>query len=160
MLFNFFYKKIYHIVYRKTVDRPITNILNKKFNFIGESPTYYFRKFGNKNKNKLFYVIKVYEKIKEGGGLFSNVLFVLRHLQIVERLNAIPVIDFENFYNRYNEKNSIEGTKNSWLYYFDKVSKYDLNEIYQSQNVLVTNGFFSKNMNKDFYNDKDLKYIF
>tara|TARA_B110000438_G_scaffold278795_1_gene302649 strand:+ start:26 stop:1102 length:1077 start_codon:yes stop_codon:yes gene_type:complete len=153
---NFVYKKIY----RKITDRPISNKLKKKLNFVNHEPAYFYKRFGNKNINKLFYVIKIYEKNKEGGGLFSNLLFILRHLIFAENLKAIPVIDLENFYNRYNEKSAVFGEKNSWLYYFEPVSKYTLNEVYQSQNVLITNGFFSKNMKKNYHSDKNLIRIF
>ena len=153
---NFVYKKIY----RKITDRPISNKLKKKLNFVNHEPAYFYKRFGNKNINKLFYVIKIYEKNKEGGGLFSNLLFILRHLIFAENLKAIPVIDLENFYNRYNEKSAVFGEKNSWLYYFKPVSKYTLNEVYQSQNVLITNGFFSKNMKKNYHSDKNLIRIF
>ena len=153
---NFVYKKIY----RKITDRPISNKLKKKLNFVNHEPAYFYKRFGNKNINKLFYVIKIYEKNKEGGGLFSNLLFILRHLIFAENLKAIPVIDLENFYNRYNEKSAVFGEKNSWLHYFEPVSKYTLNEVYQSQNVLITNGFFSKNMKKNYHSDKKLIRIF
>ena len=115
----------------------------------------FLKDLAKKNKNKLFYVIKIHEKNKEGGGLFSNLLFILNHLELAENLKATPVIDLENFYNRYNQKYRIFGTRNSWQYYFEPVSNYTLNEVYQSQNVLVTNGFFSKNMKKNYHSDKD-----
>lgn len=153
---NYIYKKIYRMI----TDKPVLNKLKKKFNFVNHEPTYFYKRFGNKNIDKLFYVIKIYEKNKEGGGLFSNLQFILRHLIIAENLKAIPIIDLENFYNRYNEKNAVFGTKNSWLYYFEPVSKYTLSEVYQSQNVLITNGFFSKNMKKNYHSDKNLIRIF
>ena len=153
---NYIYKKIYRMI----TDKPVLNKLKKKFNFVNHEPTYFYKRFGNKNIDKLFYVIKIYGKNKEGGGLFSNLQFILRHLIIAENLKAIPIIDLENFYNRYNEKNAVFGTKNSWLYYFEPVSKYTLSEVYQSQNVLVTNGFFSKNMKKNYHSDKNLIRIF
>ena len=153
---NYIYKKIY----RTITDRPISNKLTKKLNFVNHEPTYFYKSFGNKNIGKLFYVIKIYEKNKEGGGLFSNLLFILRHLMLAEKLKATPIIDLKNFYNRYNEKSAVFGTKNSWLYYFEPVSKYTLGEVYQSQNVLITNGFFSKNMKKDYHSDKNLIRIF
>ena len=61
--------------------------------------------FGKKNPNKFFYVIKVDKN--GGGGLFSNVLFVLNHLEISKRHNFIPVIDMKNFPTRYNENKKI-----------------------------------------------------
>ena len=75
--------------------------MSKKFNFINNDPNYYFQSFG-KNKDKIFYVIKIHGNNGEGGGLFSNLLFILNHLRIADKLNAIPVIDFENFKNTMN----------------------------------------------------------
>jgi len=159
-MFNKLKNKLYKLVYRKITDRPIPNNLKTKFNFINDDPTYFFKNFGVKNRSKIFYVIKIYEKNKEGGGLFSNLLFILHHLKIADRLGVIPIIDMENFYNRYNQKKKIFGTKNSWLYYFEPVSKYKLEEVYQSKNVIMTNGFFSKNMKKNFHSDGDLLKMF
>jgi len=70
---NYIYKKIYRMI----TDKPVLNKLKKKFNFVNHEPTYFYKRFGNKNIDKLFYVIKIYEKNKEGGGLFSNLQFIL-----------------------------------------------------------------------------------
>ena len=96
--------------------------------------------FGNKNKNKIFYVIRR----SPGAGLFSNVIYVLNHLSLIEKTNFIPIIDMENFTTIYNEKNKVEKTFNAWEYYFEKLNKYTLKEVYQSQNVILTNNNFSK----------------
>lgn len=86
-------------------------------------------KFGKRNKNKIFYIIQ-----REGiGGLFSNLLFVLDHLIICEKKNYIPVVDWKNFPTVYSEKK-----ENSWTYYFKPVSKFNLNEVYKSQNVIFS----------------------
>jgi hypothetical protein len=107
---------------------------NKVFEKVKIAPEYKICSFGNKNKNKIFYVIKRYH----GGGLFSNFLFVLNHLIQAEKLNAIPVVDMENFTNVYSEKRKINGTYNSWLYYFDQVSSYSLSEVYKSNRVVFS----------------------
>ena len=60
--------------------------------------------FGNKNKNKIFYVIRR----SPGAGLFSNVTFVINHLKICDKYKFIPIIDMENFTTIYNEKNKVE----------------------------------------------------
>lgn len=159
-MINNFKKLIYKKIYRSVTDTPEKKNLGLKFNFINNHPNYYFQSFGNKNKDKIFYVIKIYEKNKEGGGLFANLLFILNHLNIADKLKAIPIIDFENFINRYNQLNQVNGTKNSWLYYFKPVSKFQLKEVYKSKNVLITKGFFSKNMKKSFDNNFVLKKIF
>ena len=110
------------------------NKKNKIHLKVQKSPDFKVLNFGKKNNRKFFYVIK---RIK-GGGLFSNLLFVLNHLIIAEKLKFIPVIDMENFTNLYNEKIKVYGTYNSWLYYFEPVSKYTLNEVYKSKNVIFS----------------------
>ena len=85
----------------------------------------------------------------KGGGL-SNLLFVLNHLIIADNLKFIPVIDMENFTNLYNNKNKINGTFNSWLYYFQPVSKYNLSEVYKSKNVIFST--------EEIFNGQSLSY--
>ena len=114
--------------------RPFLIKKNFIFDIVEKSPEYKICSFGSKNPNKLFYVIKRFH----GGGLFSNFLFVLNHLIKAEKIKAIPIVDMENFTNLYTEKNKINGTKNSWLYYFNQVSKYTLKEVYSSQKVIFS----------------------
>ncbi len=108
------------------------NVKNSTFKKVMDGPNYKINSFGRKNPNKIFYVIK---RIK-GGGLFSNMLYVLNHLILADKLKAIPVIDMENFTNLYNEKNKIDNSYNSWEYYFEPVSKYKLKEVYKSKFVI------------------------
>ena len=130
---------------------------NKLYHKVQNGPSYKIQKFGNKNKSKKFYVIK---RIK-GGGLFSNLLFVLNHLIISEELNMIPVVDMENFTNLYSEKKKIDGTKNSWLYYFEPVSKYKLKEVYKSYFVVFSDEKTFKGQYLSYKeNIKDLTYVF
>ena len=112
---------------------------------------------GKKNKNKTFYVIQR----KIGGGFFSNLLYVLNHLVICEKLNFIPVVDVENFSSFYNEKLKINGTLNSWEYYFDQTSKYSLKEVYESRNVIITSNKTFKNYRYRAFNKyKDFNKVF
>ena len=100
-----------------------------------------FCKFGNKNRNKFFYVIQR----KKGGGFFSNLLYVLNHLSISEKFNFIPAIDMENFEGYYNEKIKVNKTLNSWEYYFEQPKNFFLKEIYKSKNVIITSNKIYKN---------------
>lgn len=155
-MLNIIKKKIIKLIIRNQVDFPIkikkNNInLNLKTKFLINS-------FGKKNPNKFFYVIKVDKN--GGGGLFSNVLFVLNHLEISKRHNFIPVIDMKNFPTRYNENKKILNTFNSWEYYFEPISKISLNEVYSSKNVIFTDEFFNENMSKNYKKNKNLKLIF
>ena len=83
-------------IYRKFIelDKPLVSSNFKKFSFLKDDPKYSLKSFGNKNKKKIFYVIKINEM---GGGLFSNVLFVLNHLKIVDKFGFIPIVDMKNF---------------------------------------------------------------
>ena len=97
-----------------------------------------FRSFGDLNKDKIFYIIKR----SPGTGLFSNVTFILNHLKICKRHNFIPVVDMENFKTIYNEIDKIKNTNNAWEYYFENLNNYSLDEIYKSNNVIITNDKF------------------
>ena len=99
-------------------------------------------RFGKKNKNKVFYVIRR----SPGAGMFSNFIFVLNHLLIAEKNKFIPVVDMQNFTTIYNEKSKINNSYNAWEYYFDQTSNYSLKEVYQSQNVVLSNQKFQPNM--------------
>ena len=155
-MLNFIKKRIIKQIIKYQVDKPIDNAKYKKKVF--SKTKFLLNKFGNKNPKKIFYVIKVDKN--GGGGLFSNVLFVLNHLKICERHKFIPVVDMENFPTRYNEKNKIDNTYNSWEYYFEKVSKFSLNEVYSSKNVILTDGFINEEMAINYKSDKDIYKLY
>ena len=90
---------------------------------------------GTKNSDKKFYLIRV----EPGGGFFSIFFSILINIKLANKKKFIPFVDLENFHTKYNQKNKIEGTFNSWEYYFNKISNYSLINIYQSKNV-----YFSK----------------
>jgi hypothetical protein len=115
-----------------------------------KKPLYDFISYGKKNPNLTFYVIRR----SPGAGLFSNFIYVLNHLKIAERHNFIPVIDMENFPTIYNEKGIVNGTKNSWLYYFEPISKYSLSEVYSSKNVILSKNRFYNIFSHKIYNEK------
>jgi hypothetical protein len=130
---------------------------NRIFDKVKIAPEYKACSFGNKNQNKLFYVIKRYH----GGGFFSNFLFVLNHLIQADKLNAIPVVDMENFTNVYSERKKINGTYNSWLYYFEQVSPYTLVEVYKSKRVIFSSEkiFFEQSVSAK-ENEGELKKVY
>lgn len=136
---------------RSSFDR---NIIPKKI-VKNNDLKYFLKSFGDKNKDKIFYVIQRLV----GGGMFSNLNFVIHHLYISEKLGCIAVIDMQNFPTKYNEKNTINNQKNAWNYYFEPINKYKLSDVYQSKFVIIsdnkTNGqkeFDSfKNLSQDHY---------
>lgn len=115
----------------------------------------FLKNTGNKNKDKIFYVIRR----SPGAGLFSNVTFVINHLKICDKYKFIPIIDMENFTTIYNEKNKVEKTFNAWEYYFEKLNKYTLKEVYQSQNVILTSPSFQTSMTLNISKNNFNKYL-
>ena len=128
---NFLRKIIYQRFYKPILDKKIS-LPQKKF---------YLSNKGKLNPEKIFYVIQRYP----GFGLFSNLAFVLNHIKLAKSLNFIPIIDMENFPTIYNEKNKIFNTFNAWEYYFEQLSQFSLEEVYNSKNVIFTeNNFYTK----------------
>ena len=56
----------------------------------------------------------------------------------------IPIIDMENYITLYNCKIKINNSYNVWDYYFNPVSKYKLDEVYKSKNVIICDNRTSK----------------
>ncbi len=114
----------------------LKNKIDKKFTEYEPNKIY---SFGNENLDKTFYIIN--RKIP-GGGLFSNVTFVLNQLKMSVNKDFIPVIDMQNFPIIYNDLKSINGSKNSWEYYFDQPTKYSLEDAYSSKRVIFSDNEF------------------
>jgi hypothetical protein len=108
--------------------------------------TFYINTFGSKNPNKKFYVI---QRTVGGGGMFSNLNYVIHHMKIALDLKCIPVIDMKNFPTKYNEKYKINNSLNSWDYYFYPINKYKLEEVYKSKFVIFVDGKTKRNIEFD-----------
>ena len=133
-------------------------ILNvkKKFEIINNASKHNIGKFsfGNKNRNKIFYVIKC----TPGGGFFSNLVYVIKNLHIADKNNYIPIVDMCNFPTMYNQKVNINNKKNIWEIYFKQTSNFKLRDVYKSKNV-----YFSPSNLKfrlEVYKKKKYKKIF
>jgi hypothetical protein len=147
-MFNFIKKII-----RTNISKKRSNIdqsLKFKKSFLKKNNLNYFiQSFGNKNKNKTFYVIQRFI----GGGMFSNLNFVLHHLFIAKQLGFIPIIDMENFPTKYNEKHKINNSLNAWDYYFYPINNYKLSEVYQSRRVIIIDEQTRKNPEFDSFSN-------
>src|SRR5690348_5593417 len=64
-------------------------------------PAGYFKSFGKRNPDKIFYVIW---RDEMGAGFFSNFAHVLSHLKIADVSGMTPVVDFQNFKTLFNEE--------------------------------------------------------
>jgi len=96
------------------------------------------RSFGPLNPDKVYYVIWRADR----AGLFSVLQFVAAHLDVADRLGFVPIVDFQNFPSTYTEDHPIDGTLNSWEYYFEPVNRYSLDEVYESKAVVFCDGGF------------------
>ena len=159
MNLDFIRKKIHQrTAFARQQWEPKNNIYkSNKFNYLN----FTYKRFGSKNPDKFFFVIKR----SPGAGFFSNLNFVVHNLYICEQLKMIPVIDMENYQTFYNCKIKIKNTYNSWEYYFKKVSKYNLDEVYKSKNVIFCDkktfqgGYDKKNYESEFKYFNGFQYL-
>ena len=121
---------------------------------LGNSVDVNLYSFGNLNKNKIFYLIRR----SPGAGLFSNVLYVMNHLAVAEKHGFEPYVEMQNFKTIYNEKQTINNTKNAWEYYFKQVSENSIKEIYKSHKIIVTDNRFYKTFKHSFTDNKLNKF--
>ena len=96
------------------------------------------KSFGELNPTKIFYVIR---RRPPGWGFFSNIFFVLQGLDYAAKNGYIPIVDMEHYWiGELSSLRKINGTYNAWCYFFNQVSKYSIEEVYKSKNVILSNG--------------------
>ena len=99
------------------------------------------KSFGNKNPDKVFFVIR---QEGLGRGLFSILSAVICYLDFADRCGFIPVVDFENFATEYNQDVKINSTKNAFEFYFLPLNNIKLNEVYSSRCVVFSGNGYPK----------------
>jgi hypothetical protein len=95
--------------------------------------------FGENNPENVYFVIR---QEGLGRGLFSLLSAVICYLDFADRCGFIPVVDFENFKTEYNEKEVINGTRNSFNYFFQPLNQVSLFDVYTSKRVIFSNNHF------------------
>ena len=90
--------------------------------------------YGPENPDKVFYLIK--QPVKENGitALVSNVMGIIGMLR-ARRLDFIPVVDL-GVANDPNQFTGMSG-EDVWGMFFKQVSPYSLQEVYNSQHVVL-----------------------
>lgn len=102
--------------------------------------------FGEENPNKTFYVIRPYYFLQPNAFIFRNVAnlltqyyYCLQKLSYAIENNWIPVVDWQNYGQLpHAEDYPVNGTTNSWEYYWQQPSEYTLEEVYHSKNVILS----------------------
>tara|TARA_B110000858_G_C17778697_1_gene463589 strand:- start:35 stop:1093 length:1059 start_codon:yes stop_codon:yes gene_type:complete len=150
-----FKRKIVSFFLKSHFDKPIQKPKSRKILSLKKLPIFSSSIFNKRKKKIRFYVIRVH---KSGGGLFSNVLHVLNHIRIAKKLKLVPIVDMENFYTLYNENNKIDGTNNSWLYYFEQISNFSLDKIYNSSKIVFSDPQIK--MPRNFETSSNFKNLF
>jgi hypothetical protein len=135
-------KKVYFWVkykIRYSVSETVWNFFSSKISSIRYN--YYLEKrksFGDANPETIFYVIR---RRPPGWGYFSNLFHVAQGLLYAEEKGYTPIVDMENYWvAELNSLKKINGTYNSWCYFFQQVSNYTLEEVYSSKNVILSDG--------------------
>lgn len=101
------------------------------------------KSFGPLNQDKTFYVIRLYPP---ASGFLADYNYVLGYMKNAYDHGWIPVVDMQNYQTLYNEDSPIHGTTNVWEYFFEQPldpatgKRYTLEEVYQSKNVILSNG--------------------
>lgn len=90
--------------------------------------------FGEKNRDKVFYVIRPRTDGTEG--LMSLFINVVKNLYYARDKGYIPFVDFENYYTQYQD--TVDGNSNAWEFFFTQPSKYRIKEVYESKNVILS----------------------
>ena len=95
-----------------------------------------------------------YSKIPRVWAFFKSIICT-KSYKNCEIVGAIPIVDMYNFPTIYNEKEKILNTYNSWEYFFEQLSNYSLEEVYQSKNVIITEYQFYSEKEDFFFNITD-----
>ncbi len=89
---------------------------------------------GNENAGKTICICKA------GGcdGLFAEIRFLLSEIYFAEELGFIPVVEIPD-HSCYHENHPVNGTNNTFEYYFEQPYSISLEEAYKSKYVLEHN---------------------
>lgn len=116
-------------------DLNILNIENSKILLIEQwQKMEFIHSFGEKNPDKIFYLIS--KPMRDKNGIISLLNMYLDLLKHIEGKSYIPVIDLQTYKNQYLEDNEV-GTVNAWGKFFEPISPYSVDEVLQSKNVIL-----------------------
>lgn len=88
--------------------------------------------YGNKNKDKTFFVIPVLPRC----GLYSSILLSLLPVRYALQRGYRPVFDYKNTFNPLVQDEDKKGLENAWEYYYEQPCGVSLDEVYQSKRVI------------------------
>jgi hypothetical protein len=92
------------------------------------------RSYGAENPDKIFYII-AWENMNTG--LAYRILNNVRHIAYALDKGYIPIIDMQNYNNQYVDDGKY-GKENAWEYYFEQPTRYRLDDISESKNIIIS----------------------
>jgi hypothetical protein len=116
----------------------------------------HLKRFGTRNPETTFYVIR---QPGTDRGLFSLFSSVLCHLDLCDKLECLPVIDFQNFPCVYNDAD-VHSTSNAWEYYFEPINQITVEEVYESQRVFLSQPCYPAGYSYSITNEPALREVY
>lgn len=141
-IFNAFYNDLAKRGFKFSVAVDRANLLWELFTKGAEKR----KSYGELNPEITFYVIRPYYFLEPNNLVYRNVAnlltqyyYVLQKLSYAVNMNYVPVIDWEHYGKLpHAEDYAINGSCNSWEYYWTQPSFYTLEEVYKSKNVILS----------------------
>lgn len=88
--------------------------------------------YGEKNKDKTFFVIPASER----SGLYSNISLTLPVMQYAIRRGYVPVVDCKSIFCGMIQDLDKKGLENAWEYYYEQPGQVSIEEVFQSKKVI------------------------
>lgn len=108
--------------------------------------------FGDRNQDRVFYVIRCPNEML---GLFGLFNYVIYHLKKAELLNAEPVVDMQYYPNYCISEDDMVGKINCWEFFWKQVTPdVTLEEVYHSKNVIMGGGEYEGSLDEVYYPDE------
>lgn len=100
-----------------------------------KNPEEHYIKKENPNK-PTYYIIR---RMSETTDLLTVYRMVMGHVRYALSKGWIPVVDMQNYPNPYLAPDKL-GKENAWEYYFEQPFRIGLEQAYNSENVVLSNG--------------------
>lgn len=111
--------------------------------------------YGFNHPEITFYILR---KGPNGAGLLSSYLSFLGQLKKINNKYIVPIVDMKSeYYNIIHNSIDEKGKINAWERYFEKVSKYSIDDVKFSKNVIIGGSGITTNMVKFFDGSKVTK---
>ena len=99
------------------------------------NPEEHYLKKGNPDK-PTYYIIR---RLPDTTGLLARYRMIMGHVRYALSKGWLPVVDMQNYPNPYLAPERL-GLENSWEYYFEQPLRIGLEEAYNGENIVLSNG--------------------